>query len=164
MRYASYVLLVLFTAATLLAAGPPADKSAMDKLKTLVGTWKGTDPHGDAVTVSYKLVSADNTLMEMLEMGEHKGGMVTMYCLDNGKVMMTHYCSMGNQPRMRLENSSGNTLSFAFVDGTNMKMPEDPHMHRLIVTMKDDNHFSQEWVMRAEGKETPSVFNFERVK
>ena len=92
--------------------------------------------------------------------------MVTLYHLDNDKVMMTHYCTLGNQPRMRVDKSSKNQnkLVFKFVDATNLKTKDDGHMHKLTFTFKDDDHFSQEWVMLAKGKENPVVMNYERVR
>ncbi len=160
------VSIVLFTVVSIVAANPPAEKGGLDKLKALVGTWKGTDPGGKPITVSYKLVSADNSLMETLDTGEQEGSMVTIYHSDNDKVMMTHYCSLGNQPRMRLDRSSKdeNKLVFKFVDATNLKTKDDAHMHKLTFTFKDADHFSQEWVLLAKGKENPVVMTFERVK
>ena len=160
------VSILLLTAVSLVVAGSPSEKGRFEKLKALVGTWKSTEANGKAVMVSYKLVSSNNSLMETLEMGEEKGNMVTMYHLDGDKVMMTHYCSIGNQPRMRLEISGKdeNKLVFKFVDATNLKSKDDAHMHKLTFSIKDPDHFSQEWVMLAKGKEDPVVMNFERVK
>jgi hypothetical protein len=41
---------------------------------------------------------------------------------------------------------------------------DDPHMHRRTFTFKDQEHFSQEWVLLANGKENPVASNFERAK
>ena len=159
---------LLFSALALVAGTPPVDKTAsgLDQLKQLVGTWKGTDPQGKPVTVSYKLVSGETTLMETLDMGDKKESMITVYHLDDKDVMMTHYCSMGNQPRMRLSRDSkdSNTFVFNFVDATNLKSKTDPHMNKLILMMKDHDHFMQEWFMASGDKESPSRFTFERVK
>lgn len=166
MKYFIVCILVAISALTLEARMVPGDNSStgLDRMKSLIGTWKGTDPKGNAVTVSYKFVSEDNTIMETLSMGDHKENMVTMYHLDNGNTMMTHYCSMGNQPRMKLNKSKSTTdkLSFTFYDATNLKSKKDPHMHNLKLLFKDKDHFSQEWTMAGGGKEQKSVFNFER--
>ncbi len=163
---ATFVL--LFTAMTLIAGTPPDDKTAsgLDKLKQLVGTWKGTGPEGKPVTLSYRLVSGETTLMETLDMADKKENMISVYHLDDKNVMMTHYCSLGNQPRMRLSQDAKdpNRFVFNFVDATNLDSKKNPHMHKLIVTLKDSDHFTQEWFMQAEGKENPSLFSFERVK
>ncbi len=36
-------------------------------------------------------------------MGEH--GMITIFHMDNARVLMTHYCGAGNQPRMQASGS-----------------------------------------------------------
>lgn len=167
MRHLTIVVILLLIAVPLMAGAPQGEKgnANLDKLKSLVGTWKGTEPDGKPVSASYRLVSEDNTLMETLDTGGKKESMISVYHLDNDKVMMTHYCSMGNQPRMRLSRDSKdpNKFIFNFVDATNLKSKDDAHMHKLIVTIKDNNHFSQEWYLRAKGKENPIVMNFERV-
>ena len=77
------------------------DKPSWEKVKSLVGDWEGTY-EGQPARVSYALVSNGTTLMETLDApdGSH---MITMYHPDRGSLLMTHYCSVGNQPRMRSE-------------------------------------------------------------
>ena len=163
--------LILAAAIGTPAAGAPPDSAksspAFDKLKSLVGSWKGKDEEGKPVTISYKVVSAGTSIMETLDMAENKEAMVTMYHPNGRTLMMTHYCSMGNQPRMKTKGLSkdGKTLSFSFIDATNLASPKDNYMHRLVFTFKDDDHISQAWTMLMEGKnEHPAMFEFERVK
>ena len=164
------LLAAALSATTLLAGNPPApEKSAseFEKLKGLVGTWQGKDNEGKPVSVSYKLISGESALMETLRSDKHHGEMVTIYHLDGEQLMLTHYCTMNNQPRMRADLSSTDpsTIHFSFMDATNLASPDDPHMHGLIVTVKDKDHFTQEWTMRANGKDGPAkVFSFERKK
>ena len=170
MKLTIAALAIALAMTTLLAGTPPASgKSSpgFDKLKSLVGTWQGKDEEGKPVTITYKMVSAGTSLMETLDMGENKEAMITMYHADGDKLMMTHYCSMGNQPRMRAAGLSkdGQKLAFKFFDVTNVASPKDSHMRGLVFTFKDADHFSQEWMMRMEGKtDHPSVFEFERAK
>jgi hypothetical protein len=166
------VLAAIFAiaAATLVAGTPPENAKAVpafEKLKSLVGTWQGKDEEGKPVTATYKMVSAGTSLMETLDMGETKEAMITMYHPSGDKVMMTHYCSMGNQPRMRATalSKDGQKLSFKFVDITNVADKKENHMHGLTFTFKDADHFSQEWTMLLEGKtEHPALFEFARAK
>jgi len=162
-RTAFFICALIGTISLLSLASEPDKGSAnMDKMKALVGVWEGKDEQGKLIKVTYKLVSGGSTLMETIDHDMHKDGMVTVYHLDGDAMMMTHYCSMGNQPRMRAAGGNANAITFAFVDGTNMKL-EDPHMHKLTITWKDDNHVIQEWTMQAEGKDTPPVvFTLER--
>ena len=169
MRTTLVIAILVITVSLLVAGNPPEGKSSpsFDKLKSLTGTWKGKDNDGKPVTISYKVVSAGSSIMETLDMGENEQAMVTMYHLDGNRLMMTHYCSMGNQPRMRAKNMAkdGKTLGFAFVDATNMSSSKDSHMHSLAFTFKDDDHFVQEWTMWKDGKtEHTATFEFERAK
>ena len=170
MKTTIVVALMLIFAGTLCSGAPPeASKSTpqFDKMKSLVGTWKGKDDEGKPVSVTYKLASNGNSLMEELEMAEDPEAMITMYHLNGSKLMMTHYCSMGNQPRMRMDKASkdGNTFTFSFVDATNLASKKDSHMSKLVVTFKDSDHFTQEWTMSMDGKDAHhAVFDFERAK
>lgn len=101
------------------------------RMKTLVGSWQGVDPGGKPIDVSYKLVSEGTAIMELLGSEGHAESMVTMYHPDREGLMMTHYCSMGNQPRLKLDKarSTDSTLVFTFHDVTNMQSPEEAHIH-----------------------------------
>jgi hypothetical protein len=167
MKRAPFLMLVAITASAGFAQmhheTQPA--SGLVQLKPLIGSWKGTDPQGKPLTLSYKMVSEDKTLMESLGMGGKEESMITMYHLDNDGVMATHYCSMGNQPRMRLDRkkSSDRTFTFVYQDATNLKSKKDPHINGLTITIKDKDHIFQEWSMIEKGKETRETFTFERV-
>ena len=114
MKITTLAVIAALFGTTLLAGPPPGKGSAqLDKLKALVGTWQGKDKDGNPIQVSYKMVSAGTSLMETLDMAEHKESMVTVYHMNGDKVMLTHYCSMGNQPRMKAVSSKDeNTLAF----------------------------------------------------
>jgi hypothetical protein len=92
--------------------------------------------------------------------------MVTMYYPDGSRIMMTHYCSEGNQPRMRAQVPSGDvgSLAFAYVDATNLPSPDAEHMHKLVVRFQDADHFTQEWTHRKAGKEEAGIFKYTRKK
>jgi hypothetical protein len=86
--------------------------------------------------------------------------MTNMYHLDGDGVIATHYCAMGNQPRMRCTGATGNSLPFAPLDCTNLKAPGQSHMARVTLVMLDKNHLKQEWVSRENGKDSDHA-NFE---
>ncbi len=153
---------MLALAATVFAGSPGSDKkenAAFERMKALSGLWKGKTPDGKPVQVSYRVVSSGSAVMETLDMAGTKDNMITMYVPEGDGLLMTHYCSMGNQPRMRADAAAaqGDKLSFSFVDGTNMSSAEDTHMHALVITFKDKNHITQEWTMRAKGQDADHV-------
>lgn len=160
--------MVLLTAVLALSLLPGVNRSeastGFDKLKSLVGEWEGKTASGNTVRASYKLVSAGTSLMETLApAGE--ADMVTLYHSDGDRLMLTHYCAADNQPRMRAEKGGEpNTLSFSFVDATNLASAAGGHMHKLVLAFKDNDHFSQTWTWREKGQDRDEVFHFTRKK
>ena len=134
-------------------------------LKILVGEWKWTNSDGKAVRASYRFTSGGSSLTETLT-PEKEPAMTTMYNVDGNSLMLTHYCSLNNQPRMKATDykDGDKTLTFSFIDATNLKSPNDPHMHRVTYEFTDKNHFTQTWVLRKDGQEMPHKFDFTRVK
>ena len=143
------------------ASGAGATPAEWNRMKSLVGAWKGT-AEGKPVSITYALVSNGTALRETLD-GDHDTTMITMYAPDGAGLLATHYCAAGNQPRMRATGSpDGRSLAFEFVDvsgqGTEV-------MRKLVVTFVDADHFRQTWTSRAaDGKEHSSVFEYTRVK
>ncbi len=71
--------------------------------------------------------------------GYRSEGMITMFHLDGAnRLMMTHYCGAGNQPRMQASASpDGKTLRFKFVDATNLESTESGHMDHVVIALLD---------------------------
>ncbi|MBH0199494.1 MAG: hypothetical protein HP497_08760 [Nitrospira sp.] len=134
-------------------------------LASLVGEWQGKDPEGKPMAVSYHWTGGGTSLVETMTKAQTPV-MMTMYHADKGGLMLTHYCKLGNQPRMRTDmpDSDATTLAFHFVDITNLSKPTDPHMHKVSFNFQDQDHFTQEWMLSKDGKELPHRFEFTRVK
>ncbi len=132
------------------------------KLTSLVGDWQGTYS-GKPASVSYKLVSNGTALMETLE-DDHSSQMVTVYHLDGASLLMTHYCSIGNQSRMRAQRLEGGRLDFAYVDSSNVRSPEEHRMTHLALSFPDADHLVHEWTAKAGAQEHVGRFEFTRKK
>ena len=146
----------------LAAETPP---NGIKPLTFLIGTWHGKSDDGKLIHARYHLTSGDSILMETLNPEGHPP-MTTMYHGDGHHLMLTHYCSLGNQPRMRAHEfkDGDHTLAFHFLDATNLKHATDAHMHRVTFEFIDHDHFVQTWVMTKDGKETAHTFTFARLK
>ena len=155
-------LLLLVVATTAVAVESDAQKS-FDKLKTLAGSWQGKTSDGQPVDVSFRVTSGGSALMSEI-MG--KEDMVSMFHLDGDRLLLTHYCGAGNQPRMKATASlDGKMLTFDFLDATNLASPQAGHMQRVIFTFPDADHHTEEWFFVQEGKEAGHErFNLERKK
>lgn len=153
-------ILVILTATTALAASD-AQKS-FEQLKALSGSWEGKASNGKPVQVSYRVTSMGSALMSEIK---SEDDMITMFNLDGDRLLMTHYCGAGNQPRMRATASpDGKTITFDFLDATNLASPEAGHMHRVVISMLDANHHTEEWNYIDHGKEMKEVFDLWRKK
>ena len=150
---------------TLAAVAEPNSQKSFDMLKALSGTWEGTNTQGKPVQVSYRLTGGGSALMSEIlatEMDKQQD-MISMFHMDGDRLLMTHYCGVGNQPRMRVMSADAKSVSFEFVDGTNIK-PGDGHMQRVTFTQADATHHIEEWVFLDHGTEHKELFTLERAK
>ncbi len=146
------------------AAGTGID-AAWERLRSLAGEWEGVEG-GKKAGVTYTIVSGGSVVMESMKMPAPEPDMVTMYHRDGTGLVATHYCSLGNQPRMRATEASpdGKTIRFRFADITNLSKPDGPHIRHLTVTFQDADHVTQDWTSLDKGKEQPAVFKWTRNK
>ena len=165
-----WIAVLVLAAAAALGTSPPVGNPGWDKLKSLVGDWKGAYSGADSqgmgeVRLSYRLVSNGTALMETMESG-HDASMITMYHPDGNRILATHYCSMGNQPRLATAGLTGNgaILRFSLLDATNAAGPDAELMLGLVVTFRDADHFSQAWTSRLKGKDQVGTFTYTRVQ
>jgi hypothetical protein len=156
---AAIVMIVL--SASLVVAESDAHKS-FDLLKGLEGNWAGKDQGGQIVEVSFRLTAGGSALMSEIH-GHGPENMITMFNMDGDRLLMTHYCGAGNQPRMKVIAADAKSVSFEFFDGTNIG-PGDGHMQHVPFTAPDANHHVEDWVFLDHGKEMKEVFTLERVK
>src|SRR5690349_3118062 len=73
--------------------------AAFARLKSLAGEWTADTPMGKS-HVTYQIIAGGTALVER-ETAEKMPEMLTVYHLDGGKLILTHYCMAGNQPRMQ---------------------------------------------------------------
>lgn len=142
---------------------PPAPKAqpahpGFEKLKSMVGTWVEADkdgkPTGKVVSV-VKLSAGGSAVHETTFPGTDME-MVSVYHRDGADVVMTHYCMLGNQPRLKLDPaSSPNQLQFKFAGGTNLDVTKDAHMHDATYTFVDADHVELSGVAWVGGKPAP---------
>jgi hypothetical protein len=159
---ATVVVLTSVLAGTLAFAASDAQKS-FEQLKGLSGSWEGKASDGKPVQVDYRLTAMGSALMS--EIKNMKENMITMFNLDGERLLMTHYCGAGNQPRMLASASpDGKTITFDFLDATNLASPDAGHMHHVVISMLDANHHTEEWNYVDHGKQMKEVFDLRRKK
>lgn len=155
-------ILMLATAATAAnkTADPPPDaQAAFDRLKTLAGEWDAETPMGKA-RLTFEIIASGTALVER-ETVSGMPPMLTVYHLDGNRLILTHYCMLGNQPRMQARQFDPSTgeLDFEFLDATNLPSSRAAHMHNLKIHFAGNNHFTNdvEFYENGERKNTESV-------
>ncbi len=118
-----------------------------EQIKKLAGDWaeKGKDGAATEKKTSYRVTSGGSAVIETIFPGSEKE-MITMYHLDGDKLILKHYCMLGNQPCLSAESSAdAKKIRFNFLNATNMKSEKDLHMHQVEFTIVDQDHLIAEW-------------------
>lgn len=133
-------------------------RTAMERLKRLEGSWSSQEKgrEGNRGTVTYRLTGGDNVLVEDM------GGMMTTYHLDGDRLMVTHYCGAGNQPRMRAKVLDGGRFTFEMFDITNLRTPQSYHTTGLEVTFLSDDRVDVTYSGTTDGRASSQVFQLTR--
>jgi len=182
-RIALTVVSLLIAAVAFAADVAPTTQSdaqkSFDKLKSLAGTWEGpvsTVPKMEGMgdntrtQVSLRVASRGNSIVhEMKAAGQADDPTkydhpVTMFYLDNDRLLLTHYCDAGNRPRMEARTSAdGKTVEFDFVDVAGST--QYGHMQHAVFTIIDDNHHTEDWTFLMPGdKPMTGHIDLQRVK
>lgn len=181
LKFALPAVLVLLS--TLAFAGSatqtPSDaQKAFDQLKTLAGTWQGpvsvdppmADGNDKPTRITMRVTSRGNAVVhEMKEAGApddpaHYDDPITMFYLDNDRLLLTHYCDAGNRPRMTGKVSpDGKKVEFEFLDVAGST--QYGHMNHAVFTTIDSNHHTEDWIYLMPGdKPMHAHFDLTRTK
>jgi len=152
--------LIAATALVSAAGEAPAQKNSsaeFERMKTLIGTWKGKTDIGQGpvdLTVQYRLLAGGSVLEERVFAGT-PNEMMTMYYDRDGKLAMTHYCMMGNRPGMLLKSADAQTLKFDFDKTCGIDPRKESHMHGLTIRFDDAETITTSCKAIVDGKEIP---------
>ena len=165
MKSFRWLLCCAVMALSIVAVAQSDAQKSFDELKTLAGKWEGPvkvvppmpEMNSNKPTqVTMRVTSRGNALVhEMLEAGavddpikiDHP---VTMLYMDEGRLLLTHYCDAGNRPRMVAKASpDGKTVEFDFLDIAGST--KYGHMQHAVFTLIDANHHTEDWTFVLPG-------------
>lgn len=127
----------------------------------LAGSWEAPVKSG-YVRVTYQPISNGTALLERFFTVSGKET-ASVYHPAGDRVLVTHYCAQGNQPRLQLTQFSGNQLTFDFLDATDLDNGEGV-MRRLVVDLRE-NAFDQTAIYRdGDGADEPTTLHFVRAR
>ena len=155
-------LVALPAAAAEQAAHPAAPQDPrLEFLKTLQGSWVGEfgDEMGEQ-RFEFR-VTAGGHAVEEREMIGTPMEMLTVYYLEGKDLVGTHFCMLGNRPRVKASTRvKDNTLTFA-CNGTpgGSKSHDEEHVHGWSMRLDGDGrlHYAAELVRDGKVTEAPTV-------
>jgi hypothetical protein len=154
------LVVMVFTASSRMAAAEKSpSEAALERLKSLVGTWEGVEKGSQRPsTATYTLTGGGKVLLEVM------GGMATAYHLDNGTLVMTHFCGAGNQPRMRAKTigKDGRHIAFEMYDITNHSNKDSYYSSALDVRFLDDGTVELAYRGMTAGRESTQTFHLKK--
>ena len=152
------VLPVLLLAAACVSPQPTEAERAVAeadfaRLKSLAGEWSlvggvrlgvELEANPDQVFLSYAVSSGGHAVIEKLFVGEPRE-MTSVYYLDQGRLRMDHYCSLGNQPRLVAVPGSESEIAFAVVTVDNMPDRDDLHISYHSLEFPGPDELTVHW-------------------
>ena len=109
--------------------------------------------------IAYETVANGSTVMGTYFKGQPMQ-MIDMIHQDGpDMVRLTHYCAVGNQPRMKfVKSEEPGVIQFAFDGGSNMDVNSDGHVHDAKVTILGKDKFEVETHLWTGGKHAMTTY------
>ncbi len=164
----SYGLLV--STSTIAESPNYQPKPAPEVLKHFIdleGEWIGKhinhEGKEEQINLVYRTVSGGTAVEERIFADTPKEMITVYHGSDDGGILMTHYCMLGNQPRLQLENSHEKMFKFIYLDGVGIDRDKSGHMGGMKLTIVDETTIRQEWDYYEEGEvKNTTEFTFTR--
>lgn len=159
-KITSFCVTVLLAASVCLNASEPAKtakpvSAEFERMKTLVGTWKGKTDIGQGpieMVVQYRLLAGGSVLEERVLAGT-PNEMITMFYEKDGKLALTHYCMIGNRPGMLLKSSNEKALTFEFDKTCGIDPLTETHMNGITLTFENADTITASCKLVVNGQE-----------
>ncbi len=131
------------------------DTLAFEKFKQLAGTFKEVEGEGEPAQIEYRLISRGNALEETWIMSGGPDGSdvkreLTVFHMDNGTLVATHYCASGIHPTMVLDpQSPTGTYNFVPRSISNLASDDQSHNSGFGYTFEDEHtvYRSEQWTV-----------------
>jgi hypothetical protein len=159
-------ILILALGVGVSAAGSEQNSAdAFNQFKALAGEWQADLPGFGVITNSVRLVSNGRAIEETL--GTPADNEISIYTRDGNRFLMTHFCALtpdGHVARLETAPITGafDSLEFVLRDATNLHSLAAPHMRRVLLIIRDHDHFTEQWTKIEKEKDTVFDLNFVR--
>jgi hypothetical protein len=123
-------------AVLLLALGCTQNVDGRAAWQTLARELPGAWASGE-VRAHYRSISSDSVLVESFFTARGRETM-TVYHLDGERLLLTHYCAQGNQPRLAAVEVSDSRALFRLLDATNVLSDQSMLVEMTLEVQPDE--------------------------
>ena len=143
-------------AASAQTASPAA--TAFSTMKSLQGQWTIVrDGKPRPFIMTYDIASRGSIVTEQF------GRELSVFYLDGNRLLMTHFCNAGNQPRLQLRmGAAAGVLDFVMVDITGLHDPKDAHVREVIYQIVDAHTVKLSLIWTGDGSGAPEMYTLSR--
>jgi hypothetical protein len=136
------VILIFVTYTSSLALAN--SETAFDAFKSFNGKWSiQSDGKLLPIEMTYDNGSKNSIVAEQF------GKELSVFYRDGQDLLMTHFCNVGNQPRLKLKGDSKiGYLEFVTFDVTNLENQETPHVQKVVYHIINEKHIELELVWK----------------
>ena len=152
------------------AASAQQKAASFDQVAKLAGEWRLADDNGNviegehAASTRFDVSSGGKVIREIMFAGQpHE--MTNVYHMDGQDLVVTHYCAVGNQPRMRAAQVAPGRIVFKLDQVTNFTAKDQTCMGGLALEIPDQDTVREVWTHFQSGKAgEPTVITLRRVR
>ena len=167
MQILRLVAALMFLAASAPHAFGDETEDALSRMRGLAGIWKIEHPKSERekdLRILFQVIAADSVVVETFVRKKSQPTQ-TVYHRDGSRLIATHYCAQGNQPRLQYSRqSTRQRLEFEFLDATNLESNSQSHPIHLSFDLEDEQHVRREEVYSAEGQTDTTVYSLVRTR
>ena len=110
-----------------------------ETIAALTGEWQ-VQEHA-TLRIVFEPTAGGSVIIERWMRGERMHSL-TIYHLDGERLIATHYCPQGNQPRLAATASDNGEIRFTFLDATGLD-PDESYQHDLSLERNADGTVSR---------------------
>lgn len=136
---------------------PALAKRAFERFVGLAGAWRESSTKGWSGRTEFRVLARGSVVLSLFDFDDAapRSGMASAVHLDGDRLLLTHYCEAGNQPRLVATRISPDAreIELEFLDGTGMMSRNEGHMDRVVFRFRDPNRFSSQWTWFQNGEE-----------
>ena len=140
------------------APSPELVARVFERFRGLAGSWRGSSTKGWTGSSEFRPLARGTVVLSLSEFDDAppERAMASAVHVDGGRLVLTHYCEAGNQPRLVAAaiTPDAREVEFRFLDGTGMASRDEGHMDRAVFRFHGPDRFDSRWTWYQDGRET----------